>query len=114
MNNRSALKLVAVMFFLIMMSYSGLNAHSPWTGQDKVMHLLTSSYFVYWNYQLNYKMLNNSHQDSLFMSISITSLLGTSKELSDRYVKGTRFSMPDMVYNVTGIAISVFLIQISK
>lgn len=107
MRLRELVLIILLSFILI----SVLNARSPWLGKDKAMHFLTSAYLTYWNYGIFHDILDESEDRSMFFSISLTTFLGTSKELSDKYIKRTRFSWYDMAYNGAGIVFGVFLIK---
>ena len=107
-------KLFLLLLFLMLFLISGLSAQSPWTGKDKAMHLIGSTYLVYWNYHLNREVLNQQHTNSMFLAVSLTSFTGTGKEITDRYVKKTKFSWQDMVYNAAGIAVGVILIEVTR
>lgn len=107
-------KISLLVIIICIFSIGIVQASSPWLGSDKPMHLIGSAYLVYWNYHLASEVFEYSHQNSLMFSVSLTSFLGTGKELSDKYIKKTRFSWHDMAYNAAGIAIGVLIIEVSK
>jgi uncharacterized protein YfiM (DUF2279 family) len=104
-------KLLLLSFLFLVLLASSIQARSPWLGQDKVMHFLTSAYLTYWNYGLYHDVMDNSQESSLIVSVSVTAFLGTGKELSDKHLKKTRFSWHDMAYNGAGIIFGVYLIK---
>lgn len=105
------LKVFLLIFLTLLLFSAFLQARSPWTGRDKPMHLLSSAYLVYWNYNLSSEVLDLSHTDSIYFSVSLTSIVGIGKELSDKYIKGTRFCWYDMAYNTAGIVLGLIVIQ---
>ncbi len=107
MTNKVFFLIILMLFFLA----SCLQARSPWLGRDKAMHFLASAYLTYWNYGFSRDILNETEDKSLVVSISLTSFLGFSKELSDKHIKRTRFSWHDMAYNGAGILFGIFLIK---
>lgn len=101
-----------LILILILIAFScSLQARSPWLGQDKAMHFLTSAFLTYWSYGIFDDVLNEPESRSLGYSISLTAFLGISKELSDKYIKETRFSWYDMAWNGAGIVLGIILIN---
>ncbi len=100
-----------LLFLIIFLLFSCLQAESQWLGKDKVMHFTGSAFLTYWNYGFSQDILENSNEESLYFSISFTALLGTSKEYSDKRSKSTGWSWPDLVYDLAGIALGVVLIN---
>ena len=89
---------------------SVLNARSEWLGRDKPMHFVTSAFMTYWSYGMSRDILDQSENNSLIISVSLTSMLGAGKELSDKHIKRTRWSWHDMAYNGAGILFGVLMI----
>ncbi len=104
-------KITLLTIMLCLISISCLQASSPWLGRDKAMHFLTSAYLTYWNHGLYNDIFEGSDDISLVFAVSLTSFAGTGKEISDRYVKKTKFSWHDMAYNAAGIVFGVLLIK---
>jgi putative lipoprotein len=100
-----------LLFLIIFLLFSCLQAESRWLGKDKVMHLTGSVFLTYWNYGFSQDILENSNEESLYFSISFTALLGAGKEYNDKRSKFTGWSWPDMAYDLAGIALGMVLIN---
>ena len=105
------LKLCFFLLLILIISCTSLQASSPWLGRDKAMHFLSSTYLTYWNYGINYDIIGHSENSSLFLSISLTTFLGFSKEFSDKHLKKTAWSWQDMAYNGAGIIFGIVLVK---
>lgn len=104
-------KSLVIIILLSVVFCTTLDARSEWLGRDKGMHFVTSAYLTFWTHGMSNDIFENSENQSLIISVSLTSMLGAGKELSDKYIKKTRWSWPDMVYNGAGILFGVFLIK---
>ena len=105
--NKMLITFVVIIFILS----TPLLAKSPWLGQDKAMHFLTSAYLTYWNYGLSRDIIQRSDDSSIVFAVSLTTLLGTGKECSDKFIKRTKFSWHDMAYNTAGVLFGVYIIK---
>lgn len=106
-----SVKVVILTLFILLLLSAALHARSPWLGQDKTMHFLTSAYLTYWNYGLSRDIMGQSVNSSLLFSISLTTFLGLSKEYSDKKLGSTGWSWYDLAYNGTGILFGIYLTQ---
>ena len=94
--------------------FLSLSAASEWLGKDKIMHFAGSAFLTYWNYGVSRDIMENSKTQSVFFSVSITSVLGFGKETSDKYLKRTKFSWKDIVYDLAGISAGLVIINNSR
>jgi uncharacterized protein YfiM (DUF2279 family) len=101
--------LILITLLLVVSSIGKVYAYSSYIGKDRVAHLVISTSLSYWNYEFSREVLQQSNADSIVYSVSLTALIGTGKELSDKYGKKTKFSWQDMVYNGAGIALGVII-----
>ncbi|HHE37720.1 MAG TPA: hypothetical protein ENL20_04010 [Candidatus Cloacimonetes bacterium] len=100
-----------IILSLILLSFSIISAKSNWLGKDKVLHLTGSAFITYWNYGVSHDIFRNPKKNSIVISVSITSLFGIGKETSDKYVKKTKWSWHDLVYDAVGISLGMVLIN---
>jgi len=84
---------------------------SEWLGRDKVMHVTASAFVTCWNYGVSCDILGNSHRNSVYFSISLTTLFGAGKEFSDKKHKRTKWSWQDFTYDLVGISCGLILIN---
>lgn len=84
---------------------------SNWLGKDKVMHFSGSAFLTVWNYGLYHKCLSNKKDQSLVLSVSITSFMGLGKECTDLHWKKSGWSWYDLVYDFAGIGFGCILIN---
>ena len=101
-------KLLIIVLIVIV---STLSASSKWLGKDKIAHFTGSAFLTCWNYGLNKDFFELSHEDSIYLSVSVNLTLGFCKEYSDKHLKKTKFSWQDVVYDTAGIAAGLLLIN---
>lgn len=104
------MKKLIILIFLIFL-VSTLTANNNWTGKDKVLHFSGSAFLTYWNYGMCKDILGKSHKNSTYFAISLTLALGTTKEYSDKKLKDTGFSWPDLAYDTAGVVVGLILIN---
>ena len=97
--------------FIFLIISSTIFAKTNWLGKDKIMHFGGSAFITYWNYGVSKDIIGNSKKESLIISISLTTLLGVSKETSDKYLKKTFWSWKDIAYDLAGITVGLILIN---
>ncbi len=100
-----------LLLLIILLLFSCLQAENRWLGKDKVMHFTGSALLTYWNYGFSQDIMENSNEESLYLSISFTALLGAGKEYCDKRKKSTGWSWPDLTYDLAGIALGMILIN---
>ena len=77
----------------------------PWLSQDKFMHFYVSAGLCGSFYYLSYRHLNQDSKRSIIYSISLTALIGFSKEIYDKTIKKKRFSWKDIFWDGVGLAV---------
>ncbi len=100
-----------IVIFFILLFCSTIQARSNWLGKDKILHLTGSAFITYWNYGISHDIFYNPKKNSIVISVSITSILGIGKETSDRYLKKSKWSWQDLVYDAAGISLGLVLIN---
>ena len=101
---------IIIIILLIIISCL-LSAENPWLGKDKIAHFSYSAVLTYWNYGLSRDIFENSHQNSLIISINFTALMEVAKELSDNEISKTGWSLHDLAYDFAGIFCGLVLIN---
>ncbi|MCB5231352.1 MAG: hypothetical protein WCX83_00990 [Candidatus Cloacimonas sp.] len=100
--------IVLTLFFALGVG-NKMYACGKYFSKDKIAHMAISTTLTYWNYEWSREALKQNDTNSVIYSVSITALIGTGKEVSDKYVKKTKFSWPDMIYNGAGIALGIVI-----
>ncbi len=101
-----------IIFLLIILFFvSALSAKSDWITKDKFMHFGASAFITYWNYGVSKDIINNSHKNSLYISVSFTTFLGATKETNDKLIKKTSWNWKDFIYDVAGISFGLVMIN---
>ena len=104
------MKIVFLLFFLfsVLIIYS-LSLKLP--QEDHILHFTSSSYLTYWNYGVAKDVLKISFENRIVYAVSVTSCVGIAKELSDLYLKKTKFSWRDVFSDLAGVAVGCILIS---
>ena len=108
------LRKIAILLLLFLMCgllFSETIKKTEWLGKDKVMHATASAFITCWNYGVSRDILENSHKNSVYFSISLTTLFGAGKEFSDKKIKKTKWSWQDFTYDLVGISCGLILIN---
>ncbi|OQX70569.1 MAG: hypothetical protein B6D62_04440 [Candidatus Cloacimonas sp. 4484_275] len=107
------MKKTIIIVILLALHFS-ISARTDWLGKDKVMHFAGSAFITYWNYGVSRDIMGNSKKESIYFSVSVTSILGFGKETSDKFLKKTKFSWKDIVYDIAGISAGLIIINNSR
>lgn len=84
---------------------------NDWLGKDKIMHFSGSTFLTVWNYGLFHDCFSNGKDNSMLISLSLTSFMGIGKEYSDLKFKGSEWSWHDLVYDFAGIGFGLIMIN---
>ena len=86
--------------------------NDPWVAYDKFLHFSVSASIVLsTQYTLEQKM-NYKTEDAIFISVLVSSVNGILKEFWDNRQPNGFFSKRDIMANIAGIALGVFIIKI--
>ena len=86
--------------------------NDPWIAYDKFLHFSVSASIVLsTQYTLEQKM-DYKTEDAVYISIFTSSINGIFKEIWDNRQPNGFFSKRDIVANVAGIALGVFIIKL--
>ncbi len=80
-----------------------------WLGEDKVKHLMVSTFLTGIGYRLCYDGFDCPVDRSRVVASSLTFSLGLGKELRDRTQMGEIFSFKDLVADLLGIGMGLLL-----
>lgn len=84
-------------------------AADPWFSQDKFMHLYASASICGFSYYLCNRLgSDRDRTPNAVYSISLTALVGLSKETCDR-VRKNKFSWRDLCWDAAGIGLGYLL-----
>lgn len=92
-----------------LMAYSGFYIYQDdYFGKDKFLHLVYSAAIYGLSYHIYHCQLRNDREGSIIFSVSLTSLVGFSKEFYD-LKKKSYFSFKDLIADGVGIIIGFFI-----
>ena len=86
--------------------------NDPWIAYDKFLHFSVSASIVLSTQYAFEQKMNYKTQDAMYFSVFISSVSGIFKELWDKRQSNGFFSKRDIVANIAGIAIGVFIIKL--
>lgn len=89
--------LIGVILSLGALTYAGKD---PWWAEDKAKHMATA--YILTKYALH-SGLKREHSIVIVLSLSV------GKEIYDRKVKKTLFSVKDLLYDIIGIGLGILL-----
>ena len=89
---------------------ASLRTPDKWLGEDKWKHFMISSFISSFTYKFFRDGFNNKKEDSILFSSGITLSLGIGKEIKDRRKPKGRFSYKDLVFDVLGTGLGIFLV----
>jgi uncharacterized protein YfiM (DUF2279 family) len=84
-----------------------------WWAPDKGRHLVGSMISTVFLAKLNQQMFSLDKDASRAWAVSITFTLGVGKEVIDAQSPSNRFSWPDLVANIAGIALGIVLLEVN-
>ena len=80
-----------------------------WLAWDKVEHFGVSAYLSAVSYKIYHDFYNNHREPSLYFSGILTLSLGLGKELYDKKKPNGKFSYKDLVADVLGIGVGLWI-----
>jgi uncharacterized protein YfiM (DUF2279 family) len=80
-----------------------------WLAWDKVEHLGVSALFSGTLYSVFHDFYDNDRKSSLYLSSSLTFSLGLGKEFYDRRIPHNKFSYKDLVADIVGIGLGLWV-----
>lgn len=86
----------------------------PWLSQDKFHHFAHSAAISSSLYLITNRFGSFNKENSAYISFSITSLIGGTKELIDKSSKKGNASVKDFVYDIAGVVIGIVLISLGS
>ena len=86
--------------------------NDPWIAYDKFLHFSVSASIVLSTQYTFEQKMNYKTQDAIFFSVFISSISGIFKEVWDKRKPNGFFSKRDIVANIAGIALGVFIIKL--
>jgi len=84
----------------------------PWFSEDKFHHFVHSAAISSSIYLIANNITKTDDDTSFYISFSISSLIGLSKEVKDSKDKKGRASSKDLVYDIAGVLFGIFLVSI--
>ena len=107
--------LIFILFFCIVRAEKDttlVNHNDPWIAYDKFLHFSVSASIVLsTQYTLERKM-NYKTEDAMFISVLVSSVNGIFKELWDNRQPNGFISKKDILANIAGVILGVFIIKI--
>jgi uncharacterized protein YfiM (DUF2279 family) len=79
-------------------------------GEDKLKHLMVSTFLTGIGYRLSYDGFDWPQDRSRVVASSITLSIGLGKELKDQVQKGDTFSFKDLVADLLGIGMGLLIL----
>lgn len=79
-------------------------------GEDKLKHLMVSTFLTGIGYRLSYDGFDWPQARSRVVASSITLSIGLGKELRDQAPKGDTFSFKDLVADLLGIGMGLLIL----
>ena len=86
--------------------------NDPWIAYDKFLHFSVSASIVLSTQYTFEQKMNYKTPDAIFFSVFISSISGIFKEVWDKRRPNGFFSKRDIVANIAGIALGVFIIKL--
>ena len=86
--------------------------NDPWIAYDKFLHFSVSASIVLSTQYTFEQKMNFKKQDAMKFSVFIAIVSGVFKELRDKRKPNGFFSKRDIVANISGIALGVFIIKL--
>ena len=86
--------------------------NDPWIAYDKFLHFSVSASIVLSTQYTFEQKMNYKTQDAMYFSVFISSVSGIFKEVWDKRKPNGFFSKRDIVANIAGIALGVFIIKL--
>ncbi len=86
-----------------------LRAPDTWFAHDKLEHLIVSAFLSGTCCSILRDFYNNSQESSVYFSASFTLGVGLGKELHDLHAPTGRFSYKDLIADIVGIGLGLFV-----
>ena len=111
---KSVIILIIFLFGLInaQQDTSKVIHNDPWIAYDKFLHFSVSASIVLSTQYTFEQKMNYKSQDAMNLSVFIAIVSGIFKELWDKRQPNGFFSKRDIVANIAGIALGVFIIKL--
>ncbi|MBN1352425.1 DUF2279 domain-containing protein [candidate division KSB1 bacterium] len=87
----------------------GIFSGDKWIGKDKIDHALASAFITSLSYMLLRDQMSYDNRAALYVSSSICFSIGAAKEIWDSQSKKGVASAKDLVWNIFGIGLGVFI-----
>lgn len=84
----------------------------PWFSEDKLHHFLHSAAISSSTYLISTNIGSIDKKNSLYISISIGTLAGITKEIHDKHKRDETFSVKDLIYDIAGVIAGILLVSI--
>ena len=89
-----------------------ITVNDSWVGKDKADHFLTSAFLTAGSFYILREEQNMSYRKSINLSIGFAFSLGIAKEIRDGLSQGRAASIKDVVADILGIGIGLFLFNV--
>ena len=86
--------------------------NDPWVAYDKFLHFSVSTSIVLSTQYTLEKKMNYKTEDAMFISVLVSSVNGIVKELWDNRQPNGFISKKDILANIAGVILGVFIIKI--
>jgi putative lipoprotein len=91
-----------------------LSVHDHWFGQDKAHHFMASAFLTGFSYYMMKQEFDQTKETATLSAVSFSLSIGLAKEIYDRVSRKGTPSFKDIVADVTGIAVGVFILNITS
>jgi uncharacterized protein YfiM (DUF2279 family) len=88
---------------------AGTSPKDEWISEDKLLHVVTSAFFVGFSYRAYHGEFDNPAGDSRVFAVSVTAFAGIGKELYDMSSPNQTASWKDIAADAVGIALGLVL-----
>jgi uncharacterized protein YfiM (DUF2279 family) len=86
--------------------------NDEWFSEDKFHHFVHSAAVSSSMYLITNKIAGKDENASFYISFSISSLIGASKEVRDSREKKGTFSSKDLIFDIAGVFFGILLVSI--
>ena len=86
--------------------------NDPWIAYDKFLHFSVSASIVLFTQYTFEQKMDYKTEDAMYISVFVSSINGIFKEFWDNKKPNGFFSKRDIIANIAGIALGIFIIKI--
>ncbi len=86
--------------------------NDPWFSEDKFHHFVHSAAISSSIYLIANNMAKTDDNNSFYISFSISTLIGVSKEIKDSKTVGATASSKDLIFDIAGVLFGILLVSI--